>query len=265
MGAQTAAHKDACYIATVLPSEFVAFHLPDTRLERLLRVDIGPVWHLSPSFSADVPGEYVLSMDRARDLRMLPHVSSRGAPVYTISLSSTDDNWSGELGVWFESGWEGQSLIVKGIKEGSYASIFTDMIIGDELIMIDAMPVERLTFEEAMKYLKLRLAAAKDATESRVNQSPVRSQKRATTMMAMSRHRSGKKITDLNNFALTFLTLEERLRRLRRAAVSKNVISPSSGQNEAASNALKSKEMVMRLITRHLQNIVTLQQSYWLK
>lgn len=101
MSAQTTAHQDACYIATVRPAEVVAFHLPDTRLERLLRVDIGPSWYLSPSFAADVTGEHVLAMSKARDLRMLPHVSSRGAPVYTVTLPPMNNVWNGELGVYF--------------------------------------------------------------------------------------------------------------------------------------------------------------------
>ncbi len=157
MTEQTTAHYDACYIATVRPSELVAFHLPDTRLERLLRVDFGSAFHLSPSFAADSPGEYVLAISRARDLRMLPHVSTRGAPIYTVPLPPPRYcNWNGDLGVWFETEPWGKerTLIVKGIKEGSYASIFTDIIVGDELMMIDAMPVSQLTFDEAMKYLK---------------------------------------------------------------------------------------------------------------
>ena len=157
MDARTTAHRDACFIATVHPSELVAFHLPDTRLERLLRVDYGPSWYLSPSFAADIPGEYVLAMSPSRDLRMLPHVTSRGAPVYSVTFPPPNNNvWSGELGVWFETDPWGRerALIVKGIKEGSYSSYFTDIIVGDQLIMIGDISVEQLTFDQAMKYLK---------------------------------------------------------------------------------------------------------------
>ena len=159
MDDQTTAHRDACYIATVQPSDLVAFHLPDTRLERLLRVDYGPSWYLSPSFSADVPGEYVLAMSQARDLRMLPHVSSRGAPFYSVTFpppNQEDTVWGGELGVWFETEpfRRERTLIVKGIKEGSYASYYTDIFVGDQLMMIDSIPVEQFTFDQAMKYLK---------------------------------------------------------------------------------------------------------------
>ena len=159
MDDQTTAHRDACYIATVQPSDLVAFHLPDTRLERLLRVDYGSSWYLSPSFSADVPGEYVLAMSQARDLRMLPHVTSRGAPFYSVTFpppNQEDTVWGGELGVWFETEpfRRERTLIVKGIKEGSYASYYTDIFVGDQLVMIDSIPVEQFTFDQAMKYLK---------------------------------------------------------------------------------------------------------------
>lgn len=158
MDDQTTAHHDACYIATVNPSQLVAFHLPDTRLERLLRVDYGPSWYLSPSFAADVPGEHVLAMSQAKDLQMLPHVSSRGAPFYSVTFppSHEDNVWNGELGVWFETEpfRRERTLIVKGIKEGSYASYFTDIIVGDQLMMIDEISVGQFTFDQAMKYLK---------------------------------------------------------------------------------------------------------------
>ncbi|KAL7543443.1 hypothetical protein ACHAXR_012723, partial [Thalassiosira sp. AJA248-18] len=262
MDEQTTAHHDACYIATVRPSELVAFHLPDTRLERLLRVDLGSSWYLSPSFAADITGEYVLAINKARDLRMLSHVSSRGAPVYTVTLPPNNEDWSGELGVWFETDWgRDRKLIVKGIKEGSHASYFSDIIVGDELIMIDAIPVEQLTFDEAMKYLKgtvsicyhiliviptltivvlfaskVRLAAAKEAAETRAIQSPIRPLQliRTKTKKRILRPRAND-----NNLTLTFITLEERLRILRRAAVSK--------EKNSTRNVLKDKEMLQTI------------------
>ena len=120
-----------------------------------MQLDYGPHWNLSSSFPADVTGEYFLAMSRATDLRLLPHVSTRAAPVYSFTLPPSGDEWSGELGVWFETDWgRERTLIVKGIKEGSYASYFTDIVVGDELIMIDDIPVDQLAFDEAMKYLK---------------------------------------------------------------------------------------------------------------
>ncbi len=251
MDPHTTAHRDACYIATVRPSELVAFHLPDTRLERSLRIDFGPNFYLSPSFAADIPGEYILTISPARDLRMLPHVSSRGAPVYSVSIPSTDqpDHWSGELGVWFETEpWGSErSLIVKGIKPGSYASNFTDIAVGDEMIMIDATPVDSLTFDEAMKYMKSRLAAANEFRDGSANRSPRPLQ---LQLMMSKKKKRIQRTEDKNSSAdnivtLTFLTQEERLRRLRHSAVSKNAVKPI-GKNPNISEVLKS-EMVQEI------------------
>lgn len=226
MGAQTTAHHDACFIATVRPSELVSFHLPDTRLERSLRVDFGPSWYLSPSFAADIPGEFVLTMSRVRDLRMLTHVHSRGAPVYTITLPPTDqtNDWNGELGVFFETEWgRERTLIVKGVREGSYASYFTDIAAGDEMIMIDSMPVKKLTFDEAMKYMQVRLNSAKEAAEKRTVPSlnkPLQLQLMMNkTKKRIQRTGANDSQSNDNMVTLTFITLEERLRRLRWAAV----------------------------------------------
>ncbi len=223
MSAQTNAHHDACFIATVCSSELAAFHLPDTRLERTLRVDLGPSWYLSPSFAADTPGELMLSLSRVRDLRMLNHVSSRGAPVYTITLPPTDTNdWSGELGVFFETEWgKDRTLIVKGIREGSYASYYTDIAVGDEMIKIDSTPVKNLTFDDAMKFMKARLYAAKQASE-RTNSSATKSLPlQLMVNKTKKRIQRGAHDSESNDnvVTLTFLTQEERLRHLRRAAV----------------------------------------------
>ena len=139
-----------------------------------------------------------------------------------------------------------RTLIVKGIREDSYASYFTDIIVGDELIMIDAIPVEQLTFDEAMKYLKIRLAAAKEAAETRAIQSPTRPLQLIRTKSKIRVQRAGSNDTSANlsndnGVTLTFLTLEERLRRLRRAAVSKNAMGPSV-ETTNTRNILKRKE-----------------------
>jgi hypothetical protein len=225
MSAQSNAHHDACFIATVCSSELAAFHLPDTRLERSLRVDFGPSWYLSPSFAADIPGEYFLSMSRVRDLGMLSHVSSRGAPVYTITLPPTETNdWNGELGVFFETEWgKDRTLIVKGIREGSYASYFTDIACGDEMIKIDSTLVKNLSFDDAMKLMKSRLYSAKQAAEKRTNSLGTKSLQLQLmvnkTKKRIQRTAYDSESNNDNVVTLTFLTQEERLRRLRRAAV----------------------------------------------
>lgn len=200
---ETTAHPDACYICTIHPSELIAFHLPDTRVDRLLRLEYGSSWNLSSSIPADVTGEYHITMTRALDLRMLPQVSTRAAPVYTITIPDPDKEWNGELGTYFETDWgRERTLIVKGVKESSYAAYWTDISVGDELISIDDTAVEQLTFEEAMKLLKSRLSSVKDKSLKR-------------------KARSNENFVPEPNASvvLTFMTFEERMRSLRRKAV----------------------------------------------
>ena len=96
---QTTAHREASFIANINPNECRPFHLPDTRIDRLLRLDIGPSWYLSPSFSADITGQVVLPMSGARDLRLLPHVNSRGSAYYSVVFPppSKEVDWNGDL------------------------------------------------------------------------------------------------------------------------------------------------------------------------
>lgn len=86
--------------------------------------------------------------------------------------------------------------------------------------MIDSISVANFSFNKAMKYLKNRLAAAKEATETRTNQPTSRQFHRISNMQ--TRRRMRRDSSDERSVTLTFRTLEERLRRLRRAAVLKN-------------------------------------------
>jgi hypothetical protein len=226
------ANKDAHYIATVYPSELVAFHLPDTRIDRLLRIEYGSAWNLSSSIPVDVTGEYYITLTRAVDLRLLPHVSTRAAPIYTVTIPSPGKEWDGELGAWLETDY-GREIIVKGVKEGSFASYWTDITVGDELISIDNIRVEEFTFEQAMKFMKARLASIKDVT-SESNQ-----MNRTFQRKPFRGDNQANEPTD--HVKLTFMTLEERIRSLRRKAVVGHVESNSpvckrdiSSQNEQA-------------------------------
>eukprot|EP00804_Cyclotella_cryptica_P020229 CCRYP_010930-RC/>CCRYP_010930-RC protein AED:0.04 eAED:0.04 QI:95/1/1/1/0.91/0.91/24/65/5640 len=246
--AETTAHHAACYIATIHPSELISFHLPDTRIDRLLRFEYGTHWNLSCSIPADVTGEYYLTITRAMDLRILPHVSTRAAPVYTVNLPSPDKEWNGELGAWFETDWgREKTLIVKGVKEGSFASYFTDISVGDELICIDDTPVDQLKFEEAMKLLKMRLSSIKETPES-TNQ-----------LNRTFQQRKKSKCDDAGSselkgcVRLTFKTLEERMRSLRRKAVVGRVARSTKesrrsvlGQNDTSEKEMQhSKDLVV--------------------
>ena len=227
----TTAHRSAFYITTVGPSELLPFHLPDSRGERQLRVDMGAPCNVTASVAADFPGEHTLIVPKAIDLRLLNHVSTRAAPKYKIVLPPPDDagmgQWDGELGVFFETDWGGdRKIIVKGTKRGKYAFNHTDIHVGDELLRIDGVSVVRMSFAEAMKVLKERLtavaAAYSNQQQRRTEENPKRGQRRLSLTTLIRRGSGGAKSEVEENsppqpthLSLTFRTLEERLRKVR--------------------------------------------------
>jgi C2 domain/SHR-binding domain of vacuolar-sorting associated protein 13 len=229
----TMAHRAAFYIASVGPSELVPFVLPDTRAERQLRIDFGGPWNMTASVASDFPGEHVLSVTRATDLRMLNHVATRAAPKYKIILPPPDEAglsaWDGELGVFFETEWGSKTdrkIVVKGTKRGKYAFNHTDIHVGDELLRIDGISVLKMTFAEAMKIMKDRLTeiqSYKDREQADLGQ-PKRGIRRLSIGVANVRKRqqtidaNDSKNTKPPALTLTFRTQEERLRKLRMKA-----------------------------------------------
>ena len=165
MPKRTLAHRSALYISSVGPSQLTPFFLPDTRSDSQLRIDVGGPWNLTPSFASSIPGEYVLPISRATDIRMLNHVSTRDAPKYKIVLppprNEDTHGWDGELGAFFETEWVNKGdrkILVKGTKRGKYAFNHTDMHVGDELLRINGISVLKMTFEEAMDTIKNKLS-----------------------------------------------------------------------------------------------------------
>ena len=222
LNASTTANESALYIASIGSGNLVPFHLPDTRGERQLRIDLGGSWNLTSSFNADVTGEHTLKVRKALDLRLLRHVNTRASPHYRVTLPPTDGvEWDGELGVWFETDWgRDKRIIVKGTKKGEYSFNHTDIQVGDELLRIDNVPVSQMTFAQTMRMLKERLAAATVSTQSAALELSRRSrQKFGRKSRRISRDDSfvGQEFDDISpvSVVLTFRTLEERLRRLR--------------------------------------------------
>jgi hypothetical protein len=220
--AGTTANKAALYIATAGTSDVVPFHLPDTRGERQLRIDLGGSWNLTSSFSADATGENIFKITRAVDSRMLSHVATRASPQYRVALPPHDgdgiDPWDGELGVWFETDWGGdRRIVVQGIKRESYAFNYTDIHVGDELLRVDDFNVSQMTFQETMKVLKEKLTLM--SVDARKNTKP--RLRASAIILRRSKRQSGDDGTSetlhgpRTKVVLTFRTLEERLRRVR--------------------------------------------------
>ena len=251
----TTAHRSALFIKTLAPNDLMPFLLPDTRAERQLRLDLGRHWSMSPSFSTDLPGEHILKVSRAKDLRMLKHVSTRAAPKYNIILPPPENSrigeWDGELGVFFETEWgTDRRIIVKGTKRGHFAFNHTDIRLGDELLRIDGVSVAKMSFGEAMRTIKERLSLIRYETEQMKNLGP-ESAKRQNMLRRIGQKRrsstaaikdgigtlDGKRI----QLVLTFSTLEERLRKLR-AKTDRSEISPRNRLCDRDSNSFDAEQ-----------------------
>jgi hypothetical protein len=225
----TTAHESALYVTTVGSSELVPFNLPDSRGERQLRIGLGGPWNLAASISAEIPGEHTLKITRALDLRLLRHVATRASPQYEVTLPPPGEStFTGELGVWFETEWgSDRSLIVKAVKKNSFSFNQSDIHVGDELLLIGAVPVSRMTFVEAMNMLRTRLA---EVTMRRPVE-PRRTNRRASLRLIplIGFPRSNQSLSDepiqgAEPLVLIFRTVEERLRRVRLKAAKSNAV-----------------------------------------
>ncbi|KAG7355258.1 vacuolar-sorting-associated protein 13 C-terminal domain containing protein [Nitzschia inconspicua] len=252
----TMAHRLALYISSVGPTELVPFVLPDTRAERQIRIDFGGPWNMTASVSTDFPGDHILTVSRATDLRILNHVATRAAPKYKIILPPPDEAglsaWDGELGVFFETEWGSKTdrkIVVKGTKRGKYAFNHTDIHVGDELLRIDGVSVLKMTFAEAVKIIKERLVEIQAYREKEHSDAelPRRGIRRLSIGVQNARKRqqnieatdtSAKKPPPLT---LTFRTQEERLRKLRMKA-GKGPGSSSAHVSKNSSDALKNSD-----------------------
>jgi hypothetical protein len=155
----TRAHPSALYVTTAGPGEIIPFNLPDTRGERLLRVDLGGEYNLTASISTNTPGEHTLKVTKAVDLRLLPHVLTRASHEYEIRLPTINlGPVVNELGIWFETEWGNEKIvIVKAVKKEAFAFNETDVHVGDELVSVDGVPVSRLSFSETMNKIRSRM------------------------------------------------------------------------------------------------------------
>lgn len=217
------AHPSALYITSLRQAEIAPFTLPDSRGERQLRLDVGGYWNLTASVSADVPGEHTVKLTRAFDLKLAPHVSTRGSPEYIVKMSPAHvRRYSCELGIWFETDWgNDKKVIVKAVKKESFAFQETDVHVGDELLSIDGDPVSRLSFNDAMTRLRTRLTALSDNAKSFEQGSGRQLRRSSLRLVGMGRgDRSASFGADTGAppLVLRFRTVEERLRRVRAKA-----------------------------------------------
>ena len=246
MRSGTVADRSARYITTVGKGEMISFHLPDTKFDRELRIDIGRQYNLSASFPCDITSEHTLKMVPVVDLRILKYVNNRAAARYNITLPPEDEtdqsNWDGELGLWFESiQWgHGTKIVVKGTKRGKYSINNTEIHVGDELVQIDDEIVNNLSFKETMSLLKKRVSEVSSSYQPKRSQSTQSSSKITPTPPRPKKPKFRLRFKNDNDcqpnnldmskeekgLTLVFQTLEYRMKKLRSKALGrKNVAS----------------------------------------
>lgn len=257
----TVAEKSALYITTAGKGELIPFHLPDTKFERELRIDLGRKWNLTASFASDIISDYTFKLSPVVDLRLLKYVDNRASARYVVQLPPQEgfdqnglNSWDGELGLWFETiQWShGTKIVVKGTKRGKYSINNTDIHAGDELVQIDETPVSELSFSETMKMLKERLSEILDVYRSSQLQSIQNSKKnsalrhkkpkflqrfeRSASSNVISQDTTIEQRKGKETLTLVFQTLEHRMKKLRGKALGrKNTGSRKRGYSLSSS------------------------------
>ena len=130
------------------------YHLPAMFGERLITLQLEGGWHRSVVFSIDQIGVFNMEIKRRVNLATIQHVNTRGAPEYVEVFPAMRT-----LGVYFETDWGEENIVVKSFQKNSFASTKTDIKVGDVLVSIDDEPVDGKQFELAMVLLRNKLAA----------------------------------------------------------------------------------------------------------
>lgn len=138
------------------------FHLPQCGGERELRVYMGRSWYKSASFPIDGAGDYTLRLRRCLEWRDLTHIDTRGRPEYDelIPAGVTD------IGMWLETDWYREQVVVQDIRPESYAYNHTDIQPGDVLLAINGTLTANLSFNDCLALLRSELASAAQVTTS---------------------------------------------------------------------------------------------------
>lgn len=133
----------------VSPGCMKPFHLPAVFGERQVAIDVDGPWLRSVSFDIDHLGSHTLRIKKWIDPSTLEHIMTRGTPEYDVYLPPGE-----EFGLWFETDWDHQQIVVMKIRKGSVAATRTDIQEGDVLLRVDNESISQLPFEAVMERLK---------------------------------------------------------------------------------------------------------------
>lgn len=174
-----------------------------------------------------MPGDYALKVSPSTNASNLTYISSRASPYYRITIPPVEnalDNWDHELGIWFETSWDQKAILVKKIKKGKFSFNNTDIRVGDQLLFIDDFPVTMMTFSDAMKLLKERVAEivveeqGSDNRNSIFNTSRLKNLARPGLARKRSRLYRSNSQPSYSRLVLSFRTSEECKRMVRNKA-----------------------------------------------
>ena len=174
------------------------YHLPAIFGERKVAFQIEGSWSRTvPITLNDLVGS-TLEVKRYVDLASIQHVNTRGASEYSVNLPPKN-----KIGIYFETDWGEENIVVKALQAGSFAAKETDIQVGDVLISIDYETVEGgKDFNRAMELLKSKVSEngpgcvvvfrtveekVRLIRDSALNSNPVRNQRQSTTNLTTQR------------------------------------------------------------------------------
>ena len=127
------------------------YHLPAMFGERKISLHLDG-YYRSVSFNIDQINSFNLQIKKKIELHSISHINTRGAPEYIEELPTMST-----LGVFFETDWKEENVVVKSLQANSYAVKETNIKIGDVLVSIDEHQVNGHNFELSMTILRKKL------------------------------------------------------------------------------------------------------------
>ena len=140
------------HISDEIASHSVAqAHLPRSS-EKRVSVQLKGAYDKSTPFIIDDGMDLCLKLSRQTDLSRIKHLMTRKAPEFDIFLPPSQ-----EIGVWLETDWNHENLVVKALKAGRWAEK-TEIQKGDMLLTVEGQRIAGKNFRKVMAALKELLA-----------------------------------------------------------------------------------------------------------
>jgi hypothetical protein len=127
------------------------YHLPAMFGERKISLQLDG-YYRSVAFNIDQINSFNLQIKKKIELHSISHINTRGAPEYIEELPVMSS-----LGVFFETDWKEENVVVKSLQANSYAVKETNIKIGDVLVSIADHQVNGRNFELSMTILRKKL------------------------------------------------------------------------------------------------------------